>query len=389
MTTTPEKRVAKARTKMAMRSPFLASVLFSIEVQVDEASFAHALCNTAFTDGTRVVFHPVFLDGLSDDQVLGTMAHEVLHVALKHTIRMKGKYRIPWNIACDVVVNKILENDNFKLPEDRIMPSDYDFDEQNETVEDVYNRIMKSVEKAIEVWEAKAGKGDVTEIRETPKDEEGNVKAIAQKAEEVARTSKNAGSIEGYIARHILQGDLVKVPKLYEYLPEVLARGRDDYSWARPAKRMSHLGVYLPSLNKGQKIGNIVFAIDTSGSISDDDLTRYVGALRGLLDEYDAYTLWVVMCDTRVAWDCEITENDPMPAFSVQGGGGTAFTPVFEWVDRKRLEPDVLIYGTDLWCTDYPSEQPEYEVIWLTLTGDQGWGKYEGSPDWGVVCEFN
>jgi len=49
---------------------------------------------------------------------------------------------------------------------------------------------------------------------------------------------------------------------------------------------------------------------------------------------------------------------------SLPGGGGTRFTPVFEWIDRELLAPDLLIYFTDA-QGEFPPAPPPYPVLWL------------------------
>jgi predicted metal-dependent peptidase len=50
------------------------------------------------------------------------------------------------------------------------------------------------------------------------------------------------------------------------------------------------------------------------------------------------------------------------------GGGGTAFTPVFEWIERRGLRPDALAYFTDA-RGEFPRQAPPYPVLWLVKGG--------------------
>jgi predicted metal-dependent peptidase len=60
---------------------------------------------------------------------------------------------------------------------------------------------------------------------------------------------------------------------------------------------------------------------------------------------------------------------------TLKGRGGTDFTPVFEYITEKKIQPKVLLYYTD-GCGTYPEKKPEYPVIWLlTEKVSVPWGK--------------
>lgn len=379
-----EKKLSIAKSAIAMdRSPFLSSVLFSMEIIIDDNFMEkNALCNTAATDGKHIYWHTEFLRSLSHEHLIGTMAHEVLHAALHHPIRLRNRDLVAWNIACDMVVNEILFDNNYNLPGDSVRSGflGVEYDESSDTVEDIYNRIMSKA-KII-----KLPKG-ATKIVCPKESDEADIKAICKKAKDVASQMKDQGDLAGSLARHMGGDDMIKLPQLYEYLPMVLSKSRDDYSWAAPNRRFIQQRIYLPSLSKGQKVGDIVFAIDVSGSISDEEANAYARALRGLLDEYDKFTLHILMCDTGIGYEETVTEVDPMPKLKVYAGGGTDFMPVFNWVKNNNVEPDVLIYSTDLWCNSYPKSAPPYPVIWLTYREGQ-WGSYSEAPPWGQRVVF-
>ena len=74
-------------------------------------------CETAYTDGKRIAFSPVFLESLSDEETEFVLMHEVLHIVLKHCIRGHDYNQEAFNIACDIVVNSnILKSfgDNYR-----------------------------------------------------------------------------------------------------------------------------------------------------------------------------------------------------------------------------------------------------------------------------------
>jgi predicted metal-dependent peptidase len=73
-------------------------------------------------------------------------------------------------------------------------------------------------------------------------------------------------------------------------------------------------------------------------------------------------------------WIYEPWEEFQLPK-KFTGGGGTEFAPVFDWVDKSDIQPDLLIYFTDA-QGDIPDQQPPYPVVWL-VKGKQAvpWGR--------------
>jgi predicted metal-dependent peptidase len=62
------------------------------------------------------------------------------------------------------------------------------------------------------------------------------------------------------------------------------------------------------------------------------------------------------------------------------GGGGTRFQPVFDWIERERSRPDLLVYFTDA-EGEFPPGAPGYPVIWLVKGG--------GRVPWGERIQLN
>jgi predicted metal-dependent peptidase len=54
-------------------------------------------------------------------------------------------------------------------------------------------------------------------------------------------------------------------------------------------------------------------------------------------------------------------------ALGAQGGGGTSFVPVFKWIEENDIEPEALVYLTDMYG-DFPSKAPSYPVLWGSIS---------------------
>jgi predicted metal-dependent peptidase len=121
-------------------------------------------------------------------------------------------------------------------------------------------------------------------------------------------------------------------------------------------------------------------AIDTSGSIGEDDIQLFMSETLGILRSRKVRKLRLLSCDADVSLDEELDIWDELPA-GLKGGGGTDFRPVFESLSEGDELPTCLIYFTDLMGT-FPEERPAYPVLWLTPTEE-----YE--VPFGVHIHFN
>src|SRR5262249_40573193 len=128
----------------------------------------------------------------------------------------------------------------------------------------------------------------------------------------------------------------------------ISARAPSDYRWSPPNRRYVAAGLYLPSVHR-TGLGEIVVAIDTSGSIARSELEQFAGELTAISEEAQPETLHVVYCDSAVQSVQEFTRGEAIKV-EAKGGGGTDFRPVFDWVTEQNIQPTCLIYLTDLCC---------------------------------------
>jgi len=145
----------------------------------------------------------------------------------------------------------------------------------------------------------------------------------------------------------------------------VLSLGFDTVSWTRPNSKYRPHGFYFPK-HRGYQLPNILFAFDTSGSVSDRFLGQMVAELNGLLILARNSVVRVVCCDAGVQVVCDFNDRrrlDPQ-RHKLRGGGGTHFRPVFDYARREKRFRQ-LIYFTDA-CGTYPEKPPQdLNTLWL------------------------
>lgn len=147
-------------------------------------------------------------------------------------------------------------------------------------------------------------------------------------------------------------------------------------SMRRPRRRSIDLGIPIsdfPGRTRDPSY-SIVFAIDTSGSVSHGELAEIFSELDELVDTISSCSVTVVQCDTKIVKVHSLSQRSDR---KVYGRGGTSFDPVFSWLSKQEgsyteaLPPktvDLLIYATDGECPLPPTNLrflPSRKVLWL------------------------
>ena len=103
---------------------------------------------------------------------------------------------------------------------------------------------------------------------------------------------------------------------------------------------------------------NLLLAIDTSGSVCDDELKEFMNEIHHV--HKTGVDVTIIQCDTSIR---SIEPYKGQKDFSVNGRGGTEFDPVLEYYNENRQKFNSLIYFTDGEC--YASVKPKNPVLWV------------------------
>ena len=373
-----ERQVSASLLRLRMRSPFFATLALF-------ARFRPSLeLPTAATDGKDVFYNPHFMAKLPPTQFDGVLLHEVLHAALLHVTRRGARDAKGWNIAADVVVNGVLHQNGFELPEGTIR------DEALEkySVEEVY-ALLPRQEHQHELGDpdllegppgdasegdgqsegqkpgkpSQGGKSNEGQLREQAKRElENHWRKATQQANVIAR-SANQGKLPAGLER--LLGN-AQSPKLdwRALLWRYLVRTPTDFE--EFDRRFVGRGYYLESLS-GESVRAFV-CVDTSGSVDDGQVQEFLGEVRGVLRAYPHVKATLYYADAALYGPHALSSDGEIPA--PEGGGGTDFRPFFEAVKRESdaFETSVAIYLTDGYG-DFPEERPNIPTLWVVTPG--------------------
>lgn len=400
-------RVQKAIVNLTIDEPFFAALLFRMTLKED------LLCPTACTNGVELRYGPEFVSKLSGGQLVTLMAHEVGHPAMGHLWRLADYPHDIANIAADHEINWILEECNERARSRNLVEP---FPFPDGALKDPRFRGMAAEAIAKILTQERGdgrgkgtgdGNGDgdgggssgggnnngpigdetfgqfeqpgITEAERHKLKQEWEVDVI-----NAARAAKAMGRCPGAIEK--LVGDIVNPKKSWkELLKEfVRATAKDDYSWSRINRRYAGAGFIMPSLHS-QRVGTIVYARDTSGSMTGQE-AECNAELQSVIDEVRPEKVVVIDCDADVHQVFELDDGESIhdsKGSKMKGGGGTDFRPVFDKVNDLIIageEVVCVLFFTDLYGT-FPEHEPAYPVLWAATTNSD--------VPWGVAVRLN
>lgn len=398
MTDAPARKLAAARARLALERPFLGALVLHLP------PVASARLRSVATDARAFRYNPAYVAALSFAETQFVLAHEALHCALGHLHRGRHRLRRRWDRACDYAVNQLLADDGMTPPAGALLDPAY----RGMSAEEIYAVLddAGAGEPLDEHWfgappmafaaALRASRSDepasavmdeaFVEAHRDGLDELGTRAAMSDALARAWQDRLAAAALEAAAAGRLgpAFGDAVdrlaqpRLPWRALLARFLMTRARDDYSFQRPGRREGE--ALLPGLRSTAV--DLVLALDTSGSISREDFRAFVGEIDALKGQIHA-RVTLLACDAALApgapWRFESWERIELPA-GLAGGGGTRFTPVFDWAEAQGLRPDALVYFTDA-QGEFPDSAPGYPVLWLV--------KGNATVPWGERVQLN
>lgn len=377
-------------TQMLARFPFFGILASQMPLVQDP----EAAGGTASTDGSAIYYDPAFMEQmreLGDEYPAFVLAHEVLHPALGHLWRLDDREPRRWNRACDIVINRILQEAGLPVPPNALTARSAGLLDQaaHLSEEEVYNLLKDDVPMAPTTMD-----GDM--ILPADSGQDGQEQASPQTPDlqsvwrdrllSAAQAARTQGTLPAGI-QLIVDAILSPTVEWRRTLAEFVSPSQSDYDWRRPDRRLlAAADIYLPTLHS-ECLRDIVVAIDTSGSTCDHGVRLFLTELVEILQAYPEVTAWVLSCDTEVHAALRVDQNVSVEDLvrTLYGKGSTDFRPVFRWVEDQGLNPSCLVYFTDGMGT-YPDKPPPYPVLWVLTPDHQAppWGKITVLSDGGA-----
>jgi predicted metal-dependent peptidase len=125
--------------------------------------------------------------------------------------------------------------------------------------------------------------------------------------------------------------------------------GNDFSTWRRPNRRFVSMGYYMPS-GISEQVGTLAIGIDTSGSIGDRELSRFLGEVKGICDTVKPECIRLLYWDTKVCRDEKYVGDEVQNLTSSTkpaGGGGTSVRCVYEYLQKHAVKAQAVVMLTD------------------------------------------
>lgn len=322
--------------------------------------------DTAATDGKRIYFNPSFFSSLKKPERIGVLAHEIMHVALMHMIRLGTRDHNVYNQAGDYVINDILRNSGYILPEPHLYDAKYHGWSTEEVYDDLIEEGAGQDKPNILGGDIDYSEGEDSEVKG---DIATSVQDTVMKARAQAKMDSNEqGTIPGEVDR--LVDELIN-PVLD--WTQLLARfmdsnAKNDYTWTRPNKRFfpNH---YMPSMYS-ESIDHVTVTVDTSGSVSDDMLSEILTEIKSVYDTYQPNNMTIIDCDSSIHHIHHVDDSTDIMSLKFTGGGGTSFIPPLDYC--KEHGTNVLLYFTDLYAERIcPDDGYEFDTLWICYSNHE------------------
>jgi len=363
-------KLITARIGLLLKHPFFGNMATRMPlVDVTDQNW----CMTAATDGMNFFYNREFVDKLSNGNLEFLFAHEICHCIFDHFARTGSRDRRIANYAQDFAINQILVDEKVgeRITLVKILQ---DNKYRGMAWEEIYDLLVKDAQKS----KSKGGSGSMGDsdlqdfldslgkvLDEHIEQETFDEKASAsgrpyiskEEAEQIKQAIRDAmqqaaaaaaGKTPAAISRLIKDLTESKVDWREVLQQNIQSVVRNDYSFQRYNRKSAHSGAVLPGLNNDETV-EVAVAIDMSGSISEKEARAFLSEVKGIMDQYADYKIYLFSYDTEVYNPVTITSDTAheFEEYVPVGGGGTLFECIYEHLKDAGIVPKKLINFTD------------------------------------------
>jgi len=356
---------AQAREWFINRYPLLGALAASFKIVEDPQVCARLEISVAAVDpeSREIFFNPglrasaggqFYNPGIafSEDEYRFVMAHELLHVGLRHDVRRQGRDPYLWNIAADYVINAWLVE--MKIGAMPAIGALYDPELKGESAEAIYDRIVTDLRRYRRLMTMRGvGASDILERGQAEWWARGD--GVDLDAFYRSCLAQGLSYHEGS-GRGLLPAGLVEEIRALAQPPipwdVELARWFDHYfppvervrSYARPSRHQSSTPdiprprwVPPPDWGAGRTFGVV---LDTSGSMDRSLLAKALGAIASYSMSRDVPAVRVVFCDAQSYDQGYMRPEAIADEVRVRGRGGTILQPAIDLLERAEDFPE-------------------------------------------------
>ena len=365
---TEEQRLTKAVVAIMSHSGFvaLASVMMVGKREVTD----DPLVPTACTNGRDEKYGREFVKKLNDAELRFLVLHELYHKLYKHLHIWRHLYdEDPHlaNCANDFVINlKIVDEnrDGFATMTGELANGCYDVQYRGMDSAQVYNLLRKQQgdgSAGNDSGDGDSGSGSLPN-GQSPFDEhdwDGAQELSDEEKRELARELDEAIRQGALVAGKMGSGGDRELEELLK--PQVDWRealrdfvcdtcvGADYSTYRKPNRRYLSAGIVMPS-GVTETVGELVIAIDTSGSIGQIEITQFLSEVKSICDTAKPDGVRLLYWDTEICCDEKYDKADIdslTESTKPSGGGGTDVNCVTDYIRDNNINAQACIVLTD------------------------------------------
>lgn len=414
-----ETKLVRAKFNLFKKYPFFGITLQKMKtVPVTPEEVQQYGIDTMAVDNFRNIFinTDFVLNQLTDDEVMGVLAHEVMHIATLTFGRQRGRNMLLWNYATDYIMNRDLIIQGISLPKMGLLPvqnnngrwivkikgqknnkvQNIEIDATDLTAEQLYDLLLKygikeppqgsggpgkegegfdkhlTPQESNAIQGQKAPNGDPVyqknsgEGKSAEQADNENRGVITQAAQQAQAEAKKRGRDPGLprsFDKKLLEGKVNWKQLLRNFIVGSTVVKTD---WSRPSRRLGGGSFFHPRKYSEKNELQAVVAIDTSGSISDPVLKTFLSEIMNIIRSYrgNKIKMTVLLWDTKVSdsFDVDTTKmnltNIEKGLMSMKAtGGGTEISCIQRFLEKKSpgkpLKGGLLVF-TDGYVEDNP-----------------------------------
>lgn len=368
--------LSKASKELMLREPFYGFFLLMLN-KVWDAKRVPTACVSKNNINYQLTINPEFWEKLSEPHQMGLLKHELLHIAFNHlTSTFDFSDRKLANIAMDLEINQyILES---WLPEGGLTLETYP--ELNLLRKQGSRYYYKELLRAKQEKDKNGTSGCPNFDKHCDEMDQGNDPAnhdTWDEFEDISEAEKKL--IETQIQR-VLQEVKEQTIKKQGHVPGEMSDKiivntieKPKFNWREYVRRFAgnSTKVYTKKLRRkenrrfsdfpGLKIKmrqHMLLAIDTSGSVSNEELTEFMNEIFHIYKQ--GVDVTIVQCDTEIN---SIKGYNGKLDLDIHGRGGTEFDPVIKYFNENLKKYTSLVYFTDGEASAHT--KPRGPILWV------------------------
>jgi predicted metal-dependent peptidase len=335
---------------------FYASILYKMPLVIKNE------IPTMATDGTNIFYNEEFTDNLTEPELDFVLCHECLHRVLLHHLRFGKRDHELWNIATDYAINfSLTQSGLISMPEGGLLDKRF----ANMKSEKIYD-ILKEESKTKPKPKPQSWGNVIPQEGKTEDQIKQEIATINAETMMAVNTAKAIGKLPSSVKDIINEMKRSQVDWTDVLRRHCVGDQPEGYSFRRPNRRQWYINEIITPISNKVGVGDIVIGVDTSGSVSNKELSYFLGELNSLSDEVKPNSITIITCDAEIQDVVKYESGETVKDIVCKGRGGTLVMPVFDYIAKENLNVDSFIYFTDLGISDYPREEQNYPVLWVS-----------------------